>query len=90
MLRGNGLLKEVIEGRTEGKRPSGRKRLGMLSVLKDHGDAEIKRRSEDRESWRKLMDLSKDRKLEEKEMPSIFDSTQTPSFNSIPHFLILK
>jgi len=31
ILRGENLLREVIEGRMIGKRPSGRKRLGMLN-----------------------------------------------------------
>jgi len=31
ILRGESLLKEVIEGRMIGKRPRGRKRLGMLN-----------------------------------------------------------
>ena len=31
ILRGESLLREVIEGRMIGKRPKGRKRLGMLN-----------------------------------------------------------
>jgi len=30
VMRGEGLLREVIEGRMEGKRPRGRRRMGML------------------------------------------------------------
>ena len=55
VLRGNGLLKEVIEGRIDGRRPRGRKRLGMLSELKEDGYAKMKRRTENRELWRKWM-----------------------------------
>ena len=32
VLRGDGLLKEVIEGRMEGSKPRGRPRLGMLDI----------------------------------------------------------
>ena len=35
VLRGNGLLKEVIKGRIEGKRPRGRKRAMMLDDMKE-------------------------------------------------------
>ena len=33
VLRGCGMLKEIIEGRLEGKRSKGRKRIGMLDSL---------------------------------------------------------
>ena len=55
VLRGNGLLKEVIEGRIDGRRPRGRKRLGMLSELKEDGYAKMKRRIQNRGLWRKWM-----------------------------------
>ena len=55
IIRGNGLLKEVIEGRIDGKRPKGRKRIGMLSGLKEDGYASMKRRTDNRESWRNWM-----------------------------------
>ena len=45
VLRGNGLLKEVIEGRIDERRPRGRKRLRMLSELKEDGYAKMKRRT---------------------------------------------
>ena len=35
VLRGGGLLRDVIEGRMEGKRPRGRRRMGMLDDLVD-------------------------------------------------------
>lgn len=53
VLRGNGLLKEVIEGRMEGRRPRGRRRIGMLDELKVGGYYEMKRRTEDRNEWRR-------------------------------------
>ena len=53
ILRGDGLIKEVIEGRMDGKRPRGRKRIGMLNELHENESyREMKRRAEDRESWR--------------------------------------
>jgi len=33
MLKGDGLLREVMEGRMEGKRPQGRRRIGILEEL---------------------------------------------------------
>ena len=55
IVRGDGLLKEVIEGRIDGRRPSGRKRIGMLSELKEDGYAKMKRRADNRETWRSWM-----------------------------------
>lgn len=52
ILRGDGLLKDVIEGRMEGKRPRGRRRIGMIDDLKEGSYKEMKRRAEDRVSWR--------------------------------------
>ena len=52
VLRGEGLLKEVIEGKMEGKRPRGRPRIGMLDELKKGSYVDIKRRAEDRQMWR--------------------------------------
>ena len=51
IVRGNGLLKEVIEGRTDGRRLEGRKRIGMLSKLKEDGYANMKRRADNTEIW---------------------------------------
>ena len=52
ILRGDGIVKEVIEGRMEGKRSIGRPRAGMLDdlVVVSYGDT--KRRAEDRGGWR--------------------------------------
>ena len=53
ILRGESLLREVIEGRMIGKRPRGRKRLGMLNkFLKESSYAELKRKAENRKEWR--------------------------------------
>ena len=35
ILRGNGLLKDIMEGKFEGRRPRGRKRKSMLDDLKE-------------------------------------------------------
>ena len=54
MLRGNGLLKEVI-GRIQGnKRPRGRKRAMMLDDMKEEKElyVEIKERARHKENWR--------------------------------------
>ena len=53
VLRGNGLLKEVIEGKMEGRKPRGRRRIGMLDELKGGGYYEMKRRTENRDEWRR-------------------------------------
>ena len=52
VVRGDGLLKHVLEGRMEGKRPRGRPRIGMIDDLKEGSYATMKRRAEDREGWR--------------------------------------
>ena len=46
ILRGEGLLKDVIEGRMEGKPPRGRKRIGMIDDLKEKSYQDMKRRAE--------------------------------------------
>jgi len=46
VLRGESLLREVIQCRMIGKRPRGRKRLGMLNeFLKESSYAELKRKA---------------------------------------------
>ena len=53
ILRGDGLMRDVIEGRMEGQRTRGRRRIGMLDILME-GDKyhDMKRRAQDRETWR--------------------------------------
>ena len=52
ILRGGGLFRDIMEGRMEGKRTRGRKRLGMIDELKEDSYEMMKRRAEDREVWR--------------------------------------
>ena len=53
ILRREGLLRDVIEGRMKGKRTRGRKRIGMIDDLKEGNSYErLKRRAEDRISWK--------------------------------------
>ena len=52
ILRGESLLREVID-RLIGKRPRGRKRLGMLNeFLKESSYAELKRKARSKKEWR--------------------------------------
>ena len=55
VLRGNGLLKTVIEGRMVGKRPQGRPRKTMLDNIKKGGYKEMKDLTQKREEWRRWM-----------------------------------
>jgi hypothetical protein len=55
VLRGDGLLKEVIEGRMEGSKPRGRPRMGMLDDLITRSYVDMKRKTEDREGWKSYM-----------------------------------
>ena len=49
-LRHNGLSQEVIEGRMEGERPRGRRRMNILdAVKKNRTYAELKRAAQDRD-----------------------------------------
>ena len=53
IMKGDGLMKEVMEEKMEGKRGRGRKRIGMIDELmenKQYGD--LKRRAEDRQGWK--------------------------------------
>ena len=48
----DGLLKDVIEGRLEGKRPRGRKRIMMLDSIKGREPYQrMKERAQDRQGW---------------------------------------
>ena len=52
ILRGDGLLKLIIEGHIEGKKARGRPRIGMIDELKIKGYPFMKRKAEDRKEWR--------------------------------------
>ena len=53
IMRGDGLMKEVMEGKMEGKRGPGRKRIGMIDELMlNEQYVDLKRRAEDRQGWR--------------------------------------
>jgi len=52
ILRGDGLLKDVIEGRMEVKRTRGRSRIGMIDKLMEGTYGHMQRRVEDRVGWR--------------------------------------
>jgi len=45
-LRGDGLLKDVIEGKMEGKRTRGRRRIGMNDELMEGRYGQMKKRAE--------------------------------------------
>ena len=56
ILREQSLVKEVIEGRMEGKREKGKPRIMILDDIKaDETYEKIKRRAMDREFWRNQM-----------------------------------
>ena len=55
VIRSEGLLRTVIEGRAEGKRPRGRKRMMMLDDIKQGQTYHaMKRAALNREGWRRL------------------------------------
>lgn len=51
ILRHDGLLREVIEAKMEGKKTRGRPRIGMLEEIKEGSFAKMKRKAEDRNQW---------------------------------------
>lgn len=54
VLRGEGLLREVIEGRYQGTRARGRRGKSMLDDLKGNGSyMQLKSLAQDRERWRR-------------------------------------
>jgi len=56
VLRGEGLLGEFIEGKMEGKRLRGRRRMGMLEeVYKKKSYGIMKTKPEDRMLWKSWM-----------------------------------
>ena len=63
VLRGDGLFRDVLEGRMFGSRPRGRPRMDMIDELREvmmmedgkkkkQSPESMKRRAEDREGWR--------------------------------------
>ena len=52
MLRGDGLLRDVLEGRMLEERPRGRPRRGMIDDLMEGSSVKMKRRAEGRNEWR--------------------------------------
>lgn len=52
VLRGDGLLRDVMEGRMEGKRTRGRPRKNMLEELMEDGYERMKRNAQNRSAWR--------------------------------------
>src|SRR5258708_39769759 len=56
VLRGESMLREVMEGKMVGKRGRGRRRIEMLQELYDGGAyGAMKRRAEDRIKWKSWM-----------------------------------
>ena len=54
ILRGDNMLRDVLEGKMNGKRGRGRPRTGMVSELKgDMTYGMLKRKAEDRVGWRR-------------------------------------
>jgi len=53
ILRHENMLRTVLEGRMKGKRPRGRKRIKMVDDTMTGTYAQMKRRAEDREEWRR-------------------------------------
>src|SRR5215475_5208233 len=53
ILKGEGMLRKIIEGKIEGKRGRGRKRIQMINDLKERGNyVELKNRVQNRRKWR--------------------------------------
>src|SRR6476469_2042435 len=50
-VRGDCLMKLVLEGRMEEKRPTGRPRMGMIDDVLDETYGDMKRKAKNRESW---------------------------------------
>ena len=56
ILRGDSLVKDVLEGRLEGRRGRGRPRIMLLDDIKGEDSyASLKRRAMDRESWKSFI-----------------------------------
>ena len=52
VVRGNGLLKLVTEGRMVGKKLKGRPWMGMIDDIVEESYVEMKRMAHDRKKWR--------------------------------------
>ena len=52
VVMGDGLMKMVLEGRMEGKRPRGRAGMGMIDDVLDETYGGMKRKAENGENWR--------------------------------------
>src|SRR5215469_5110905 len=53
ILRGNSLLRIIIEGRMDGKKQRGRPRMMTLDWISGDGYSKLKNAAQDRESWRR-------------------------------------
>ena len=53
VVRGEGFLKLVLEGRMEGRKTRGRPRVSMIDDLLEEFCEEMKHRAQDREDWRR-------------------------------------
>ena len=53
VVRGEGLLKLVLEGRMEGRKTRGRPRVSMIDDLLEGSYAVMKHRAQDRDEWRR-------------------------------------
>jgi len=58
VVRVDEMLKLVIGGRMEGRRPKGRPRMGMIDDIMMGSYERMKRRALDREGWRVRMPLT--------------------------------
>src|SRR6476469_6881592 len=52
VLRGDGLMKLVLEGRMKGKKPRRKPRMGMIDDVLDETYGDMKSKAKNRESWR--------------------------------------
>jgi hypothetical protein len=52
-MRGDGLMKEIMEGKVVGKRGPGRKRIRIIDdLLEKERYGDLKRRAENQQEWR--------------------------------------